>query len=172
MDLDQFKVIDTRRVKVPTRNGKPGTNQSNKTEVTVERTSVPRVSSPSPSISPQMPISKPSIPPVNNTQPPNVPPDYRFLLAWSYYLASQAAWLSPMLQQQQGQLPPSLPSDPEAAAKFLQQAMQSAMEPMIPPQTSMNTNGDVVDDEDDEQIENEIESETFVVVKEEAHQSS
>ena len=32
-------------------------------------------------------------------------------------------------QQQQGQLPPSLPTDPEAAAKFLQQAMQSVMHP-------------------------------------------
>jgi hypothetical protein len=173
MDLDQFKVIDTRRVKVPSRNGKSGTNQPSKPEVTVERTSVPHVSSPSPSISPQTLTPKVPIPLPNNAPTPTVPPDYRFLLAWSYYLASQAAWLSPMLQQQQqqqqhGQLPPSLPTDPEAAAKFLQQAMQSVMEPLITPQTSINTNGD---DEDDDQIENEIESETFVVVKDEANES-
>ncbi|CAF4696554.1 unnamed protein product, partial [Rotaria magnacalcarata] len=73
---------------------------------------------------PQPPVSKSTNSPTNNSQTPAVPPDYRFLLAWSYYLASQAAWLSPMLQQQ-GQISPSLPNDPEAAAKFLQQAMQN-----------------------------------------------
>ncbi len=96
-----------------------------------------------------------------------MPPDYRFLLAWSYYLASQAAWLSPMLQQQQqGQLPPSLPTDPEAAAKFLQQAMQTVMEPLITAQTSNNNNNNTNDDDEDE-----LESETLVVVKEEAKES-
>jgi hypothetical protein len=63
-------------------------------------------------------------------------------------------------QQQQGQLPPSLPTDPEAAAKFLQQAMQSVMEPLITTQTSKNNHTK----DHDEQIE----SENFVVVKEEA----
>jgi hypothetical protein len=96
------------------------------------------------------------------------------LLAWSYYLASQAAWLSPMLQQQQGQLPPSLPTDPETTAKFLQQAMQTVMEPLITAQTlnnnNNNTNNDD-DDDDDEQIETELESETLVAIKEESKES-
>jgi len=124
-----------------------------------------------------MPTSKSSLPSSNNSQTPTVPPDYRFLLAWSYYLASQAAWLSPMLQQQQqhGQLPPSLPTDPEAAAKFLQQAMQTVMEPLITAQTSNNNNhtkdDDDDDDDDDDQIENELESETLIIVKEEAKES-
>jgi hypothetical protein len=120
-----------------------------------------------------MPTSKSSLPSSNNSQTPTVPPDYRFLLAWSYYLASQAAWLSPMLQQQQqqhGQLPPSLPTDPEAAAKFIQQAMQTVMEPLITAQTS-NNNNHTKDDDDDEQIENELESETLIVVKEETKES-
>jgi hypothetical protein len=174
ISLDQFKVIDTRRVKVPTRNGKSVFNQTNKSEVPNEH-SVQHVSSPSPSNTicstppqtfvSQLPISKPSIPSTNNSQTPTVPPDYRFLLAWSYYLASQATWLSPMLQQQQGQLPPSLPTDPEAAAKFLQQAMQTAMEPLMTGQTSNNKNKDA------EQTENELESGRLLVVKDEANDS-
>lgn len=59
--------------------------------------------------------------------PSSMPPDYRVLLAWSYYLASQAAWLSPMFQQQQQQLSTGqLPTDPQAAAKLLQEAMKMA----------------------------------------------
>jgi len=178
ISLDQFKVVDTRRVKVPTRNGKSVNNQQNKNELQIE-CPVQHVSSPSPSnivapTPPQTPTSKLSIPSSNNSQTPTVPPDYRFLLAWSYYLASQAAWLSPMLQQQQGQLPPSLPTDPEAAAKFLQQAMQTVMEPLITGQMSNNNNkndNDDDDDDDDEQTENELESEALVVIKEETDES-
>ena len=163
--LDQFKVIDTRRVKVPSRNNKSSSNnQPNKTESIIERPSIQQVSSPSPSntissIPTQIPTIKSTVSPTTDPQTPNGPPDYRFLLAWSYYLASQAAWLSPMLQQQQGQLPPSLPTDPEAAAKFLQQAMQTVMEPLIPPQALNNSN-----DDDNEQIE----SETSTSIKQEA----
>jgi hypothetical protein len=177
--LDQFKVIDTRRVKVPTRNGKSINNQQNKTELPIERP-VQHVSLPSPSntISSTPPqtsvsqVSKPSssssssIPPINNSQTPTVPPDYRFLLAWSYYLASQAAWLPMLQQQQQGQLPPSLPTDPEAAAKFIQQAMQTAMEPLMTGQTSNNKTTN--DDDDDEE---QIGSERLFAVKEEANDS-
>jgi hypothetical protein len=77
-------------------------------------------------------------------------------------------------QQQQGQLPPSLPTDPEAAAKFLQQAMQTVMEPLITGQMSNNNNkndNDDDDDDDDEQTENELESESLVVIKEETDES-
>jgi hypothetical protein len=76
-------------------------------------------------------------------------------------------------QQQQGQLPPSLPADPEAAAKFLQQAMQTVMEPLITGQMSNNNNknDNDDDDDDDEQTENELESESLVVIKEETDES-
>ncbi|CAF3955442.1 unnamed protein product [Adineta steineri] len=175
-EKNQFKVIDTRRVKVPSRNGKSVNNQQNKIESPVEHP-IQNVSSPSPSnvvisTPPQTPISKPAMPPSNlAAQTPTGQPDYRFLLAWSYYLASQAAWLQPLLQQQGQQLPPSLPTDPEAAAKFLQQAMQTAMEPLITGQTSNNNKNDDNDDDDDEQIETELESETLVVIKQEANES-
>ncbi|CAF5136955.1 unnamed protein product, partial [Rotaria socialis] len=79
---------------------------------------------------------------------------------------SQAAWLSPMLQQQ-GQISPSLHNDPEAAAKFLQQAMQNVMEPLITGQTLQNKNKTEDDNDDDEQTDNVRESETSVVIKEE-----
>lgn len=83
-----------------------------------------------------------------------------------------------MLQQgqpgQQGQLPPSLPTDPEAAAKFLQ-AMQSVMDPAIAGQTlnkNKNPNSNEDDnDNDDEQSENELDPDSFVIVKEEAEES-
>ncbi|CAF2417025.1 unnamed protein product [Rotaria sp. Silwood2] len=183
-EKNQFKIIDTRRVKVPTRNGKSINNQTPKIESSIEYP-IPNVPSPTPSnvvssTPPQTPTSKSSTSSSNNSQTPTIPPDYRFLLAWSYYLASQAAWLSPMLQQQQGQLPPSLSTDPEATAKFLQQAMQSVMEPLITAQTSNNNNtndndGDGKDDGDDEddhdeQNENELETEKLVVVKEETNE--
>jgi hypothetical protein len=167
-------MIDTRRVKVPMRNGKSVINQQNKNELSIERP-IPNVSSsvppnripstpPQPSTS-QIPTAKSqlSIPSSSNPQTPTAPPDYRMLLAWSYYLASQAAWLSPMLQQQ-GQLPSSLPTDPEAAAKFLQQAMQTVMEPLKTTATSNNN---------DEQTDDELESETndtLFTIKEEANE--
>jgi len=145
-EKNQFKVIDTRRVKVLSRpNNKP---MSTKTEVTTESSisspasnivskspSPPTISMPQTSIPPAMPMPMPmpmSLPATTTTAsatgvppaPSSMPPDYRVLLAWSYYLASQAAWLSPMFQQQ---LPTGqLPTDPQAAAKFLQEAMQMA----------------------------------------------
>ena len=177
ISLDQFKVIDTRRVKVPARNGKSATNQQIKNESTIEHSSSSSnviSSTASQSSTSQIPTTKSSSvsqlsnPSSSNSEIPTVPPDYRFLLAWSYYLASQAAWLSPMFQQQ-GQMPPSLPTDSESVTKFLQ-AMQSAMEPLTTvPTSNNNTNND-----DDEQIENELESEnnnTLFVVKEEANGS-
>ena len=169
LSLDQFKVIDTRRVKVPARNGKSGKSPSAKTETSVEY-GVQNVSSPSPSnipisTPPQTPISKPPLPPTTNLPTgTTVPPDYRLLLAWSYYLASQAAWLSPMLQQQ-GQLPSSLPTDPEAAAKFLQQAMQTAMGPLMTGQTANGQN------DDDDQTKNEPAMESLLTIKQEANES-
>ena len=176
LPLDQFKVIDTRRVKVPTRNGNPGKSPSTKTEASVDHT-VQNVTLPSPSnltisTPPQTPISKLPKPPTTNLPTgTTVPPDYRMLLAWSYYLASQAAWLSPMLQQQQqGQLPSSLPTDPEAAAKFLQQAMQTAMEPLMAGQTANGQNDDD-DGDDDEQSENEPDTESLLTIKQEVNES-
>ena len=169
LNLDQFKVIDTRRVKVPNRNIKSTNYPTVKTpEGFVERTSVQHVVSPPPSaistsISPPTLTAKVSIPSPNIPQTPTVPPDYRFLLAWSYYLASQAAWLSPMLQQQ-GQLPSSLPTDPEAAAKFLQ-TMQSMMEPLATSQMPSMTNGNDHDETD------HMDTKRFVVPKEEANES-
>ena len=171
-NLDQFKVIDTRRVKVPSRAGKSSNQQSTKImEASVERTAVQHVASPPPShtptaMSPPTPTAKPSVSSTNAPQTPPVPPDYRFLLAWSYYFASQAAWLSPMLQQQQqqGQLPPSLPTDPEAAAKFIQ-TMQSMMDPLTTAQTSILANKNDPDDNE------EIDSKRFVLSKEELNES-
>lgn len=163
-------MIDTRRVKVPTRTGKSSHTQITKpTEINVERTSAQHIASPPPSnaptaISPPMSTAKPSAPSTNTPQTPPVPPDYRFLLAWSYYLASQAAWLSPMLQQQQGQLPPSLPTDPEAAAKFLQ-SMQSMMEPLTTAQSSNVATKNESDDND------EIDTKRFVLSKKEMSES-
>ncbi|CAF4626212.1 unnamed protein product, partial [Rotaria magnacalcarata] len=72
---------------------------------------------------------------------------------------------------QQGQISPSLPNDPEAAAKFLQQAMQNVMEPLITRQTLQNKNKTEDDnDDDDEQTDNVRESETSVVIKEETNE--
>ncbi|CAF0748498.1 unnamed protein product [Rotaria sordida] len=167
-EKNQFKVIDTRRVKVPTRNGKSVNNQNTKIESPIERP-IQHVSSPSPSNVVSSTPPQTSTSSSNNSQIPTAPPDYRFLLAWSYYLASQAAWLSPMLQQQ-GQIPPSLTTDPEATAKFLQQAMQTVMEPLITAQTSNNNNNTNEDDNNDEQTENELESENLVIVKDETNE--
>jgi hypothetical protein len=150
-EKNQFKVVDTRRVKVPTRNGKSVHSHQDKPDVPIELP-VQREPSPSslPSPSPS-PLSKSplSIPSTSNSQTPATP-DYRFLLAWSYCLATQANWLSPMLGQQQGQSPLSLPTNPEAAAKFLQ-AMQTVMNPLTTTQTLNNHNH--------EQTEHEVDSE-------------
>lgn len=100
-EKNQFKIVDTRRVKVRARS----TNQPCKPDLLIER-----------------PVQREPTPPPPPPAKPTPPADYRFLLAWSYYLATQTGWLSPLLQQQ-GQ---SQPTDPEAAAKFLQ-AMQTVM---------------------------------------------
>jgi len=153
-EKNQFKVVDTRRVKIPTRNGKSIHHQQNKSDVLIER---PVQREPSPPLPPS-PV-QPSKSQLSNPSPNNPQaPDYRFLLAWSYYLATQSAWLSPMLQQKQGQSPLSLPTDPEAAAKFLQ-AMQTVMNPLT---TQISNNNKT-----QEQIGNEFDSET--IVKEEAN---
>jgi hypothetical protein len=163
-EKNQFKVVDTRRVKVPTRHDKSINNQQNKCDVLIERP-VQYAPSPTPTPTPPPPpppskIQSPT-PSPSNTQA-SATPDYRFLLAWSYYLATQATWLSPMLQQQQGQSPPfSLPTDPESAAKFLQ-AMQTVMNPLT---TQISNNK--------EQTENELDSETnqtLTIVKEETNE--
>lgn len=164
-EKNQFKVIDTRRVKIPARNGK--INQTKTIEPNCERTLNQHVSSPSPSqtvssTSPQLTTSSST----NNSQSTNAPPDYRFLLAWSYYLASQAAWLSPMMQQNQGQLPSSLPTDPEMAAKFLQQAMQSVMDPMLSAQKPGHSEN--IDDDDADQTGTDLISQPLIAVKEES----
>jgi hypothetical protein len=164
-EKNQFKVVDTRRVRVPTRNGKSVHHQQNKSEITIERPvqQPPLPLSPSPPPLPpliQLTKSPLSTPPPSNISQTPATPDYRFLLAWSYYLATQAAWLSPALQQQQGQSPLSLPTDPEEARKFIQ-AMQSVMHPLT---TTANNSVE----------QNELEVETIntsVVVKEEVHES-
>jgi hypothetical protein len=151
-EKNQFKLVDTRRVKVPIRNGKSG---NNKTDLSTER-SVQREPSPLPPSPVQSSTSSSS-----NSQA-SATPDYRFLLAWSYYLATQTAWLSPMFQQkQQGQPPFSLPTDPEAAAKFLQ-AMQTVMNPLATTQISNNN-------KNKEQTGDEFDTETMV--KEETNES-
>ncbi|CAF0973449.1 unnamed protein product [Adineta ricciae] len=127
-EKNQFKVVDTRRVKVSSRNNKTSDRQQNKFDQSAEHTAQ-HDTSPSPTSFISVPPSKSRSPtPTPNTSQPLPPPDYRFLLAWSYYLATQAACLSPLLQQQ-GQSPFSLPTDPEAAAKVLQ-AMQAMMNPL------------------------------------------
>ncbi|CAF2917247.1 unnamed protein product [Rotaria sp. Silwood2] len=179
-EKNQFKLVDTRRVKVPNRNGKSVNNQSNKMDILIERPIQRERSSPPPPpppppppvLSTPLPVSQPtkcssSTPPSNNSRVPATP-DYRFLLAWSYYLASQATWLSPMLQQQQqqGQSPLSLPTDPESAAKFLQ-AMEAAMNPLTTKQTLNNNNNN-------EQTKNEHNfgtNSTSAIVKDEPNES-
>lgn len=145
-EKNQFKVVDTRRVRVPSRYGK----SMNKSEVPIEHPIPP---DPSPPLSLSSPPVQPSTPLSNNLQAPGTP-DYRFLLAWSYYLATQATSLSPMLQPKPGQSPFSLPTDPEAAAKFLQ-AMQTVMNPLTT--QLMNNNNQT-----SEQIEDEFDSETII----------
>jgi len=140
-EKNQFKIVDTRRVKVPTRNGKSVPHQQQtKSDVSVEP---PVQREPTPPVQPAK--CQPS-----STSQASATPDYRFLLTWSYYLATQAAWLSPMLQQQQqqqGQSPLSLPTDPEAAAKFLQ-AMQTVMNPLTAAQLLNNIkNKETIDHE-------------------------
>ncbi|CAF4569600.1 unnamed protein product [Rotaria sp. Silwood1] len=178
-EKNQFKLVDTRRVKVPSRNGKSVNNQQNKMDILIERPTQ-RESSPSTPVPPS-PLPSTSLPTSQSTKcpssipPSNTPrlpatPDYRFLLAWSYYLASQTAWLSPMLQQQQqqqqGQSPFSLPTDPESAAKFLQ-AMETAMNPLTAKQTLNNNNNN-------EQTRNEHDfgtKTTSAIVKDEPNES-
>jgi hypothetical protein len=163
-EKNQFKVVDTRRVRVPSRHKQSVINQQSKPDAFIER---PIQREPSPPI--QTPPPPP--PPLPSTQssksqssilsPSNPPapgtPDYRFLLAWSYYLATQATWLSPMIRQQQGQSPLSLPTDPEAAAKFLQ-AMQTVMNPLTTSPKSNNNNH--------EQTENELDSDSNTIHEE------
>ena len=140
-EKNQFKVVDTRRVKVATRNSKTNDRQQNKLDQSAEHSAQhdTSLSSPSPTSFISVPPSKSRSPtPTPNTSQPLPPPDYRFLLAWSYYLATQAACLSPLLQQQ-GQSPFSLPTDPEAAAKVLQ-AMQAMVNPLATMHSSNNKN--------------------------------
>lgn len=133
-ERNQFKLVDTRRVKVPARNGK----STNKADTSNERRVQHENTSPTPSTvpTPQPSKSQSSTPSPSNSQVP-ITPDYRFLLAWSYYVASQAALLSPMLQQQQGRTPFTLTNDPAAASRFLQ-AMETAMNPLAAKQTLNN----------------------------------
>lgn len=132
-EKNQFKIVDTRRVKVRTRTEKITNNssQESKAEISTERKTQ---TEPSPSLTTSKSNDLPT--------PTATNPDYRFLLAWSYYLATQTAWLSPMLQQQGS----SFPTDPEGAAKFLQ-AMQTVMNPLSADLTNKTKSK--------EQIENE-----------------
>jgi hypothetical protein len=129
------KATDTRRVRVPTRHGKSTHQQQNhQSEGLIE---LPVQLAPTPPTpitatdSSMSPLPMPNSP--SSQAPASSTPDYRFLLAWSYYLATQSAWLSPLAQQQQpqqqGASPLALPTDPEAAAKFLQ-AIQTSLNPM------------------------------------------
>ncbi|UJR13962.1 hypothetical protein I4U23_000965 [Adineta vaga] len=158
-EKNQFKVVDTRRVKVPVRNNnKSDDKQQNKHDNSIEHSIQHETSScSSPPISTTSTQSLTS--PSNNSQ--TVPtPDYRFLLAWSYYLATQAATMSPALQQQ-GQSPFSLPTDPETAAKFLQ-TMQAMMNPLATLQTLNNRNNE----------QSDVESKkTFPATREKANKS-
>ena len=155
-------MIDTRRVKVPTRNGKSVLNQPLKNDFFLERSPKPIPSPGSPSVVSASPLPT-QVSTINNKQSstsqiqPNAgQPDYRVFLAWSYYLASQAAWLSPMLQQQQqlGQLP----SDPQAIAKYLQQAMQNTSDPTanaaVQAMINSHFNGDSIETERRSKLEN------------------
>lgn len=94
-EKNQFKVVDTRRVKIPGRKSK--TTEKPVVVVPVESSSPVETR-------PTTPLQIPTV------------PDCRFLLAWSYYMASQSALFSS----------PSTNSD--AATKFLQ-AMQNAFHP-------------------------------------------
>ena len=91
-EKNQFKIVETRRVKVPTHHVKSEPNSL---------------------------VQKPESQSSTNASTSTLP-DYRFLLTWSYYLAAQAAWLSPMSQLQQGQSSLPFPTDP---TKFLQTMM-------------------------------------------------
>ena len=99
-EKNQFKIVDTRRVKIPGRKSK--TTATTTAAATVEK-SVSTLETPLVSATPS-PLQIPTV------------PDCRFLLAWSYYLASQSALLSPSS------------NNADAAAKFLQ-AMQNAFNP-------------------------------------------
>lgn len=121
-EKNQFKIVDTRRVKIPTRKVKSTGSRS-------DPIFEPSASSPVNPSAPILPSSTVSTP----LQIPTVP-DCRFLLAWSYYLASQTAWLSPS-PQRAGQPPSALPPDPEIAAKFFQ-TVQNVFNPLVSP--SMN----------------------------------
>jgi hypothetical protein len=151
-EKNQFKVVDTRRVKVPAGHGKSVNNQQKKSDVSIERP-VQRELSPSLPPSPVQSSNCQTSTPSSSNSPATATPDYRFLLAWSYYLATQATWLSPMIQQKQGQSPLSLPNDPEAAAKFLQ-AMQTVMNPLTATTQISNNN------KRKEQTEDELDSQT------------
>ena len=129
-EKNQFKVIDTRRVKVPLRNGKSANNQQNKLDVSSEQLIQHESSSSSPSS--RLPNVQSSTSQANTNSSDNLPtpatPDYWFLLAWSYYLAAQATWLSPLNRQQEGRSSFSFPNNLEAIAKFLQ-TMQTTLQP-------------------------------------------
>lgn len=72
--------------------------------------------------------------------------------------------------QQQGQLPPSLPTNPQAAAKFIQQAMQTAMGPLrnAPPTL---TSSQLDHEQMAREIESRINDGTLTRVKEEVDES-
>ena len=104
-EKNQFKVVETRRVRVPTQTKSDRSVQSKPNPI------VPTVESQS-----SVDTSTSAL------------PDYRFLLTWSYYLAAQVA-------SQQGQSPPTFPTDPNIATKFLQ-----AMQTVINPPTRQSSN--------------------------------
>lgn len=127
----QSKATDTRRVRVPNRHGKSIHQQHNqRSEGLVELPAQLAPTSPTTITATDSSLSISPMPsPPASQAPASATPDYRFLLAWSYYLATQSAWISPLAQQQQGASPAALPTDPEAAAKFLQ-AIQTSLNPL------------------------------------------
>ncbi|CAF3142218.1 unnamed protein product [Rotaria socialis] len=173
-EKNQFKLVDTRRVKIPSRNGKSVQNQQNKIDIPTEHsmqrersTSPPHPPPPPPAPAPSVKLAQPAnlqLSTISSNNPrETASTDYRFLLAWSYYLASQAAWLSPTLQQQ-GQSSFSLPTDPESAAKFLQ-TIETAMNPLAAKQT-LNNNHEQTRNQHDFGTKN-----TSAVVKDELNES-
>ncbi|CAF0812482.1 unnamed protein product [Didymodactylos carnosus] len=123
-EKNQFKIIDTRRVRLPHRGTSKIDQPSFKlstddTKPAVSVTpSLPTTNSPSPptSTSTATPLSLLNSP----TSLTNGQVDYRFLLAWSYYLASQS-WLSPLFSQQEA----AILNNSQQKQQFIQ-AMQAA----------------------------------------------
>ncbi|CAF0846157.1 unnamed protein product [Didymodactylos carnosus] len=164
-EKNQFKLIDTRRVRLPHRE-KSKTDQSPsksvssaddaKSNVSLVPLSTTANSSPLPTSAIENPLSFLN----SSSNLTNGQVDYRFLLAWSYYLATQA-WLSPLYSQQESTTPNSNVQQKQQFIQAMQAAAVLAATLKTPPNMSSSSSSSLkssekITDEDDSSDNEEV----------------